>query len=157
MPPFPPRGDQGVYSSPPRPAVIGGLRAPPWITVTSGSGMGSGTMSYTVSPNTGSIRTAGLTIAGNVFTVTEAGHYLRHHRLRRSGRGHFPVRAGFCCGGGRTDLHDHPQYRLPDCRCDRGRGFTRIDYLLYFFFCERQPHHNGLFHAYYLPPPIHFR
>ncbi|MBI4768085.1 MAG: FG-GAP repeat protein [Deltaproteobacteria bacterium] len=45
----------------------------PWLTVTSGSGMGSGTMTYTVSPNTGATRTAVLTIAGNVFTVTEAG------------------------------------------------------------------------------------
>jgi hypothetical protein len=45
----------------------------PWITVSSGSGIGNGTMSYTVSPNTGTTRTAGLTIAGNVFTVTEAG------------------------------------------------------------------------------------
>ncbi len=45
----------------------------PWITVTSGSGMASGTISYTVSPNIGAIRTAGFTIAGNIFTVTEAG------------------------------------------------------------------------------------
>ena len=46
----------------------------PWITVTSGSGLGSGTLSYSVSPNTGTTsQTAVLTIAGNVFTVTEAG------------------------------------------------------------------------------------
>jgi hypothetical protein len=45
----------------------------PWITVTSGSGMGSGTMSYTVSSNSGANRSASMTIAGNVFTVTEAG------------------------------------------------------------------------------------
>ncbi len=47
--------------------------APSWITVNSGSGMGTGTMSYTVSPNTGTTRIASLTIAGNVFTITEAG------------------------------------------------------------------------------------
>ena len=47
--------------------------APSWITVNSGSGTGTGTMSYTVSSNTGTTRTASLTIAGNVFTVTEAG------------------------------------------------------------------------------------
>ena len=46
----------------------------PWITVTSGSGLGSGTLQYKVSPNTGTAsQTAALTIAGNVFTVTEAG------------------------------------------------------------------------------------
>ena len=47
--------------------------APSWITVNSGSGMGTGTMSYTVSPNTGTTRIASLTIAGNVFTITENG------------------------------------------------------------------------------------
>ncbi len=47
--------------------------APSWITVNSGSGMGNGTMSYTVSPNTGTTRIASLTIAGSVFTVTETG------------------------------------------------------------------------------------
>ena len=45
-----------------------------WIGINTGSGMGSGTISYSVSSNTGTTsRTAGLTIAGNVFTVTEAG------------------------------------------------------------------------------------
>lgn len=44
-----------------------------WITVTSGSGTGSGTMRYTVASNTGTSRTASLTIAGNVFTITQAG------------------------------------------------------------------------------------
>jgi hypothetical protein len=45
----------------------------PWLTVISGSGTGSGTMTYTISPNTGILRSASLTIAGNVYTVTEAG------------------------------------------------------------------------------------
>ncbi len=44
-----------------------------WITVASGSGSGSGTMAYTVASNTGASRTASLTIAGNVFTVAQAG------------------------------------------------------------------------------------
>ncbi len=47
--------------------------APSWITVNSGSGIGSGTMSYTVTPNTGTTQIASLTVAGNVFTITEAG------------------------------------------------------------------------------------
>jgi hypothetical protein len=46
-----------------------------WITITSGvSGKGNGTVGYSLSANTGSSsRTAGLTIAGAVFTVTQAG------------------------------------------------------------------------------------
>jgi hypothetical protein len=47
--------------------------APSWITVNSGSGLGSGTMGYTVSPNTGTTRFASLTVAGNVFSITEVG------------------------------------------------------------------------------------
>jgi hypothetical protein len=46
-----------------------------WITITPGaSGMGNGTVNYSASANTASSsRTAGLTIAGAVFTVTQAG------------------------------------------------------------------------------------
>lgn len=46
-----------------------------WITITSGgSGTGNGTVNYSVQANTGSdSQTAGLTIAGAVFTVTQAG------------------------------------------------------------------------------------
>ena len=47
--------------------------SPSWVTINSGSGMGTGTMGYTVSPNTGATRVASLTIAGNVFTIDEAG------------------------------------------------------------------------------------
>ena len=47
--------------------------APSWVTINSGSGTGNGTMSYTVSPNTGTARMASMTIAGNVFTINEAG------------------------------------------------------------------------------------
>ena len=45
-----------------------------WMTITSGgSGTGSGTVSYSVSANTGASRTAASTIAGQLFTVTQAG------------------------------------------------------------------------------------
>ena len=46
-----------------------------WITINSGStGSGNGTVNYTVAPNTGtSQRTGTLTIAGQTFTVTQAG------------------------------------------------------------------------------------
>jgi hypothetical protein len=45
-----------------------------WVTINSGSGTGSGTMSYSVSSNTGTTeRVSSLTVAGNVFTITEAG------------------------------------------------------------------------------------
>lgn len=46
-----------------------------WITITSGaSGAGSGTVTYTANANTGTAsRTAGLTIAGQILTVTQAG------------------------------------------------------------------------------------
>ena len=46
-----------------------------WVRITSGaSGTGNGTVNYSVDANTGaSSRTAGLTIAGAVFTVTQAG------------------------------------------------------------------------------------
>jgi hypothetical protein len=47
--------------------------APSWVSVNSGAGLGSGTMRYTVSSNTGTTRIASLTVAGNVFTITEAG------------------------------------------------------------------------------------
>src|SRR5262249_18835548 len=47
----------------------------PFITITSGaSGTGSGSVSYSVSPSPNSnIRTGTMTIAGQTFTVTEAG------------------------------------------------------------------------------------
>ncbi|HEX8071532.1 MAG TPA: M12 family metallo-peptidase, partial [Pyrinomonadaceae bacterium] len=44
-----------------------------WITVTAGAaGQGSGTVTYTVSPNGGGARTGSLVIAGQTFTVTQA-------------------------------------------------------------------------------------
>src|SRR4051812_47558598 len=45
-----------------------------WITITSGaSGLGNGTVNYSVSANTGTTsRTGTLTVAGNTFTVTQA-------------------------------------------------------------------------------------
>lgn len=46
-----------------------------WVTITSGgSGTGNGTVKYSVSGNTGSgSRTAAMTVAGSIFTVTQAG------------------------------------------------------------------------------------
>jgi hypothetical protein len=46
-----------------------------WVTIMSGaSGTGSGTVKYSVSANTGSSsRTAALTVAGAIFTITQAG------------------------------------------------------------------------------------
>jgi Putative binding domain, N-terminal/Viral BACON domain len=45
----------------------------PWITITSGaSGTGNGTVQFTVSANSGAVRSATLTIAGRTFTVTQA-------------------------------------------------------------------------------------
>src|SRR5262249_45925418 len=47
----------------------------PWITITGGSaGTGTGTVTYTIDPNpTAAQRTGTFTIAGTVFTVTQAG------------------------------------------------------------------------------------
>jgi hypothetical protein len=47
----------------------------PWITITSGgSGSGNGTVTYSVAPNTSTIRRAGrMTIADQTFTVTQTG------------------------------------------------------------------------------------
>ena len=47
----------------------------PWISIASGaSGTGSGTVAYTAAPNTGTAsRTAGLTVAGRILTITQAG------------------------------------------------------------------------------------
>lgn len=43
-----------------------------WITITSGSvGIGSGSVSYSVAPNTGPTRTGTMIIAGRTFTVTQ--------------------------------------------------------------------------------------
>jgi uncharacterized repeat protein (TIGR01451 family) len=45
----------------------------PWLTVTSGPGAtGNGTVTFTVSPNNGSIRVGSITIAGQNFGVTQA-------------------------------------------------------------------------------------
>ncbi len=50
-------------------------RSPSWMTVTSGgNGIGDGTVRYSLSANTGSSpRSANATVAGKVFTVTQAG------------------------------------------------------------------------------------
>jgi len=47
----------------------------PWITITSSpaSGTGSGSVSYTVSPNSGAMRTGSLTIGAQNVTITQAG------------------------------------------------------------------------------------
>lgn len=46
----------------------------PWVTITSPqSGTGNGTVNYTVAANTGAERSGTFTIAGKVFTVTQAG------------------------------------------------------------------------------------
>ena len=48
--------------------------SPSWITNVTGSGTGSGAVSYTVAGNTGSsTRTGTITIGGQTFTVTQAG------------------------------------------------------------------------------------
>ena len=44
-----------------------------WIVNTTGSGSGSGTVGFTVAANPGGARTGTLTIAGQTFTVTQAG------------------------------------------------------------------------------------
>lgn len=55
-----------------------------WISITSGaSGTGNGTVKYSVSPNTGTTsRTAGLTIAGNIFTVTQSAAQATTYTIR---------------------------------------------------------------------------
>ena len=46
----------------------------PWITIQSGgSGMGSGTMTYSVAPHTGTSRTGAISIAGRQLTVSQEG------------------------------------------------------------------------------------
>ena len=44
-----------------------------WITVTPSGGTGTGTVSYSVAANTGTARTGTVTIAGQTFTVNQAG------------------------------------------------------------------------------------
>ena len=45
-----------------------------WITITSGSsGSGNGTVGYTVASDPGALRTGTISIAGQIFTVTQAG------------------------------------------------------------------------------------
>jgi hypothetical protein len=45
-----------------------------WITLTAGSGPGSGTVSYSVTANTGlSARTGSITVAGQTYTITQFG------------------------------------------------------------------------------------
>lgn len=45
----------------------------PWLSIVAGSGNGNGTVSYAVAPNPGPARSGTLTIAGQTFTVTQAG------------------------------------------------------------------------------------
>jgi hypothetical protein len=45
--------------------------APGWVSVTGGSGTGSGKLTVTAQPNTGNTRSATLTIAGQAFTITQ--------------------------------------------------------------------------------------
>jgi hypothetical protein len=48
--------------------------APPWLTITSGAaGTGSGTVGFSAAVNTAGARSGTLTIAGQTFTVTQAG------------------------------------------------------------------------------------
>ncbi len=44
-----------------------------WITIMSNSGTGAGTVAFTVAANPGTNRAASLTIAGQVFTLTQSG------------------------------------------------------------------------------------
>jgi uncharacterized protein (TIGR03437 family) len=46
----------------------------PWVTITSGTGgKGNGTVNFTVAANPGTVRTTTITVAGQTFTVTQAG------------------------------------------------------------------------------------
>jgi hypothetical protein len=46
-----------------------------WITITAGnSGVGNGTVSYTVASNTGPTRAGTITVAGKIFTVKQKGN-----------------------------------------------------------------------------------
>jgi subtilase family serine protease len=46
----------------------------PWITISSGaSGNGNGTIAYTVAANSGAARSGTITVAGQVFTITQGG------------------------------------------------------------------------------------
>lgn len=45
-----------------------------WVTLSTASGLGGGTLTYSVAPNTTTTtRTAALTVAGNVLTISQAG------------------------------------------------------------------------------------
>jgi hypothetical protein len=70
-----------------------------WITITSGSsGTGLGTVNYTVAANTGqSSQTANLTIAGQQFTVTEAGTSCSYSIT--------PANQGFPASGGSSSVN----------------------------------------------------
>jgi hypothetical protein len=60
----------------------------PWITLNAGSGLGSGVMTYSVASNTASTsRTAGLTIAGNVFTINQSGAVVNYTITASAGTG----------------------------------------------------------------------
>jgi hypothetical protein len=59
----------------------------PWLTLNPGSGLGSGTITYSVASNTGTSRTAGLTIAGNVFTINQSGAVVNYTISTSAGTG----------------------------------------------------------------------
>jgi hypothetical protein len=50
------------------------VRSDSWITITSGgSGVGAGTVIYSVAANTGAVRTGTITIKGNTFNIVQSG------------------------------------------------------------------------------------
>jgi hypothetical protein len=60
----------------------------PWITITSGSnGSGNGTVSFSVAANSGASRSGTLTIAGQTFTLTQAGTTTRRTAFDFDGDG----------------------------------------------------------------------
>ncbi len=91
-----------------------------WVRITSGaSGTGNGTVNYSVDANTGaSSRTVGLTIAGAVFTVTQAG--VSTYAITASAEGEWVYLTVRICQrrcGSKQEFYHYPVKRVPGRQC----------------------------------------
>ena len=107
----------------------------PWLTIAAGaSGTGSGPVSYNVGANTGTARTGTLTIAGQTFTVNQAGCA---YALSPPSQGHPLVGAtgrvvtltnGAACTWSWTATSNVPWLTIVGPASGAGGSFTNITY-----------------------------
>ena len=78
--------------------AVQSLPTNPWITITSTPlfGIGSGTINYSVAPNTGSAQTGYINIAGQTFTVNQCAFLSNYTITNNTGASIYPQSGGNC-------------------------------------------------------------